>query len=58
MNKVREAYPNDQVNVVIYEGDDDQVEKVANELIKYYPQSKITDELLARYIFKQTIYAH
>ena len=42
VKKIREAYSSELVNVFIYEGVKDQVEKVSNELVKYYPQSKIT----------------
>lgn len=56
VKKVREAYPNKLVNVMIYEGVEEQVEKVKNELMKYYAQSKINGELLSNYNFKQTDY--
>jgi hypothetical protein len=58
VKKIREAYSSELVNVFIYEGVKDQVEKVSNELVKYYPQSKITGELLANYKFKETIYVY
>ena len=58
VKKIQDAYLNELEEVVIYEGEKEQVEKVENELIKYYPQSKITDELLSNYKFKQTIYVN
>ena len=58
VKKVRDAYSNESVGVAIYEGVKEQVEKVENELIKYYPQSKITDELLSNYKFKQSYYVN
>ena len=58
VKKIREAYSSELVNVSIYEGVEEQVEKVANELVKYYPQSKISDELLSNYNFKQAYYVY
>ena len=58
VKKIREAYPKKIVNVTIYEGVEEQVEKVKNELMKYYSQSKITDELLSKYNFKQSSYVY
>lgn len=58
VKKIREVYLNEQINVSIYEGVEEQVEKVESELMKYYPQSKITGEMLSEYNFKESIYIY
>ena len=58
VKKIREVYLSEQINVSIYEGVEEQVEKVESELMKYYPQSKITGEMLSEYNFKESIYIY
>lgn len=55
-NKVKNTYEEEQVDVVFYEGVATQVDKVATEIVKYYPQSEITDELLSSYKLKKSKY--
>ena len=58
VKKIREVYLSEQINVSIYEGVEEQVEKVESELMKYYPKSKITGKMLSEYNFKESIYIY